>query len=218
MPKFNLNYFYKHTELVITSLIIFLCLVLSFFFPIKNSVESITASIFFLIIFPALYIKIILKKNLIDYGLNLKNQKNGLIWGILMLFSTLLIFYLFFNYTAFGKEYSLSSFITGSFWKFLIYELIFVNFTCFIQEYFFRGFVFFSFFKKFSHWTILLQSALYIIILLFLGTFSWQLFPAIVISLTSGIIVLKSRSFIYSYAVALISIIILDSYLIYHLK
>jgi len=208
----------ENKEIIITSAVIVFCLLLSLFFPVQNSIQLLTRNIFFLIIVPILYYKLILKKNISNFGLTLGDKKAGIIWGFLMFFVILVIFFLLYSYTDFKKNYLLSSYIVHNFWIFLLYELILANIFVFIQEFFWRGFVLLYFSKKIGLLAILLQFFLYVLILIPTGNSFWQMAPTLVISLFSGIIVYKSRSIFYSWAIALFSLVILDSFIIYHLK
>ena len=215
------SFFPNDGTLFISSFIILACLFLSISFPAKAGVQQITKNLSFLVIIPILYIKLILKKNLRDYGLtffNDKNKRNGIIWTPIMFFASLLIIYILINYTDFKKNYNLESYIINNFWFFMIYELILVNILLFIQTFFYQGFIMFTYLKKINYWSIFVQFFLYVINITILGSFSWQMVPFIIISLTGGLITYKSHSFIYSYIMGLLFIIILDSYIIYTIK
>ncbi len=208
----------ENKETIITSLVIIFCLALSIFFPVKNSAQLLTRNIFFLVIVPILYYKLILKKKISDFGLTLGDKKAGVFWGILMLLATLLTFFLLYSYTDFKKNYLLSSYIVHNFWVFLLYELILANLFVFVQEFFWRGFILLYFSKKIGVFSIFLQFIIFILIIIPTENSFWQMAPTLAISLFSGIIVYKSRSIFYSWIVSLFSIIILDSFIIYHLK
>jgi membrane protease YdiL (CAAX protease family) len=212
------NKFSHYKEIVITTTVILLCLTLSFLFPAQNTFQDLSKGIFFLILLPYLYIRFILKRKMSDFGLNLKNNQEGLLWGIFMFFFSLLIFYLLFNYTGFKTGYTLPNSIVQNFWLFLLYELFFVTLSCFVNEFFFRGFILFYFSREIFEWIVPIQALLYALILVLIGNFSWQMAPALAISLISGIITYRSNSFVYSFIASIFSIIILDSFIIYHLK
>ncbi|MDO9231231.1 MAG: hypothetical protein Q7U36_01970 [bacterium] len=208
----------ENKEIATTSLVIVFCLLLSLFFPVQNSAQLLTRNIFFLIIVPILYYKFILKKNISTFGLTLGNKQAGIFWGILLFLATLLTFFMLYTYTDFRKNYLLSSYVVHNFWIFLLYELILANLFVFIQEFFWRGFILLYFSKKIGLLSIFLQFFLFVLILIPTGNSFWQMTPTLVISLFSGIIVYKSRSIFYSWIVALFSLVILDSFIIYHLK
>lgn len=208
----------QYKEILLSSVVILVCLFLSFLFPIRNIAQYITATIFFFVLIPVLYIKIVLRKNLSDFGLNLKNKRQGIFWGTLGILFLFLLFYLLYTYTPFQNSYSLPDIVVNNFWAFLFYELIIVNFIIIIWEFFFLGFFFFTFIKNFSYWTIPLQLAIFSLIIFFTSGLSWQEIPTLAISLISAIIVYRSRSIFYSYVVALFFNLILDSFIIYNLK
>jgi membrane protease YdiL (CAAX protease family) len=171
-----------------------------------------------LVIIPILYYKLILKKGFFDFGFTLGDKKAGMFWGFSMFFATLLVFYLLYAYTDFKKNYLLSSYVVHNFWIFLLYELLLANLFVFIQEFFWRGFILLYFSKKIGYLAIFLQFIFYVLMLIPAKNTFWQMAPTLVISLTSGIIVYKSRSIFYSWLAALFSLVILDSFIIYHIK
>jgi membrane protease YdiL (CAAX protease family) len=171
------NFIWKDTELLVSSLVIFACLFLAIVFPVDNNslAQLLTKNVFFLVVIPALYIKLILKKNLADFGLNIKNKKTGVIWGIFFLVFLSLLYYALFNYTSLPKKYTLPQNVANSFPFFLLYELVLMNILIFSYEFFFRGFVQFLFFEKIGYWTILFQSAIFILFSSLNNGFFWQL-------------------------------------------
>jgi hypothetical protein len=217
----KIGFLSKDGILSMSSFVILVCLFLSISFPAEAGMQQITKNLSFLIIIPILYIKLILKKDLKSYGLNIsekKDRKSGIFWAISMLFVSLLIAYFLLNYTEFKKSYGLAAYLVENFWIFMAYELILVNVLLFIQSFFYQGFILFTYFEKLGYWSILVQFFLYLIFILILGNFSWQLAPFIILSLTGSLVAYKSRSFIYSYIMGLLFIIILDSYIIYTIK
>jgi hypothetical protein len=195
--------------------VIALCLFFSLVFPTQNSAQKITANLFFLILLPVAYTKIILQKKLADFGWNLKNKSIGLIWGIGTFFFTLLLFYLMLNYTDFNTVYVLPNYIKNNFWLFLFYELFIVNLSIFIFSYFFQGFILSLFQKKIASLAISAQTSLFLATLFLTNAFSWQSAPFILLSVTAGFLAYKTKSFFYSYFMSIFAIIILDSYIIY---
>lgn len=212
------SFFLSDSIISMSSLIILVCLVLSISFPAEPGMQQITKSLSFLVIIPILYIKLILKRNLKDYGLDLSDKKNGTVWAVIMLLISLLIAYFLISYTGFKKNYILPTYVVNNFWFFTTYELILVNILLFVQNFFYQGFALFTYFKKLSHWSIIIQAFLYLAFVIILGNFSWQLAPFIILSFTGGWVAYKSRSFIYAYVMGLLFIIILDSYIIYTIK
>jgi hypothetical protein len=208
----------KNRDLIAGSLVIVACFLLFIFFQTKDVFQIATKEIVFFIIIPSLYINFILKKPLGEFGLNLKNKKAGLFWGILV--TSLLFFACYFlaTYTNFAKEYKIPEAIIGNFHWFLFYELLLINLIIFVQEFFFRGLVLFLFSSKIGAWAIALQGALSIILITAGQKPSWQELPLSLVAFSSGIIAYKSRSFVYSYISALLFQLLLDSYIIYNIK
>ena len=191
------------------------CLGLFISFPSKGSVEDFSRLLFFLLIIPALYIKLILKKNFRGFGLIFRTTRKNTLWLAEMLVSSFLIAYLLIRFTSFKDGYILPDYVLVNFWWFLVYELAFVNFWLFIHESFYRGFIFFTLAEKFGFLAIPAAASFFVIFLLLTKAFSWTMVPYIIISLTGGWLAYKTRSFVYSYLMGLSFIIILDAYLIY---
>lgn len=212
----------QNKEFLVTLAIILICILLSLSFPSKNSFQGLTESFFFLFLVPILYIKLVLKKNVADFGLNIQNNKKGILWGTGMLAVSLIISYLLVQYTSFRSNYPLSSLLLGNFWIFLVDMLVFVNLLLFFQEYFFRGFILSVFSRKITFWSIFIQAGFYLTAILFAqGGFNkafWQLTPFVIISFTGGITAYKSRSMLYSWASDLLFLIIFNAYLIHLIK
>jgi hypothetical protein len=217
-PKTKRNFYPTNPDLLVSFGVVLLCLLSSLLFPAKNSAQTITKSLFFLVLLPIAYIKIILQKNLSDFGWNLKNKALALRWGAGTALFTLIIFYLMLNYTQFKTGYVLEDYIKHNFWLFLAQELVINNFNLFIFSCFFQGFVFFLFADKLKAWTIAVPAGLFFAILLFTKTFSWQIAPFILLSLVGGFLTYKTKSFFYSYFMSFFAIIILDAYIIYLTK
>ncbi len=203
--------FYK--EKVVISTVIFLCLLLSVTFPVSDSIQSISRSIFFLIILPILYIKLISKETLSSWGWIKPNKISGLFLSLILLALGSVLFFLLIRFVGFSSHYQVPLFAKNSFADFLLYELFFLNVYFFSQEVFFKSFVLFAF-KQFSAWAVLIQSGLYLLVLLISKDLSWQTTPFIFISLAGGWLTYKTKSFFYSYFFGLLFIITLDAYII----
>lgn len=194
------------------------CLALFSFFPTKGPSQDISRILFFLLIIPALYIKLILKNNFKDFGFTFPATRSNGYWFLGMFLVSLLCSYLIISFTSFKKVYILPDYVIVRFGWFLVYELIFVNVWIFLLEAFYRGFVFFTFEEKFGIEAILIPFFSFLIFLILTKNFSWAMSPYMLIALTGGWLTYKTRSFIYSYLMGLLVIIILDAYLIYALK
>jgi hypothetical protein len=213
--KIKPNFLKTNQELLISFGVALLCLFLSFIFPTKNYAETITKNLFFLVILPIAYIKIILKKRLTDFGWNLENPKIALGWGIGTFFFTLLLFYLLINFTDFQSSYALESYIKNNFWLFLAYELIVVNFSLFIINCFFQGFVFSIFREKFGYLAIIISTGIFFLTIFFSESITLKIVPLLLLFITASFLAHKTKSFFYSYFMSIFAIIILDAYIIY---
>ena len=201
-------------EELLTTAVIAACLALFFLFPAQGAAQGVTSSLIFLFLIPFLYLKLILKKNLKDYGWQLGNWKKGLLFASISLVAALLIFYALYHYTPLSKMYRLPSFAAGNFWLFLLYEFILVSFFLALYEFFFRGFVLFSFLPKTGWFSILIQFAIFLIFLAIAGNLVWQNSFYIIIAAFAGLTTLKSRSLVYSFAFGLLFSLISDAILI----
>ena len=212
----------QNKEFLTNLIVIAVCFWLFIFFPNSNVFQKLTSFLFFLFVIPTLYIKLILKKRVADFGLNIQHKKEGFIWGTLMLIVSLVLAYLLIHFTPFLSNYPIPALFVHYFWIFFLSLLTITSLLLFFQEYFFRGFVLFTFSKKTSFWSILIQATLYLSIVLFLqGNIKqnlWNLAPMIILSFTGGVTAYKSRSMVYSYASGLLFLIIFNSYLIHLIK
>ncbi len=206
-----------HKELLVTSLVAVFCILLSAFFPTDNQFQLISKNIFFLVFLPMLYIKLILKGNLSDWGWNFENKKEGALLGALAFLASLIIFYLIIRFTTFSSHYTISPLVRNNFGIFILYELVFFNIFFFTQEFFFKGFLLFSF-RPFFVYSVLIQAGVYCATTFLSSSPSLQALPLIFLSLIGGYVTYKTRSFLYSYIFGLLFIIILDAYIIHLVK
>ena len=135
-------------ELIINTCVAIACLALFIFFPSKGLSQDLSRTTFFLLILPILYIKLVLKKKLKDFGASLPISKQNLIWFSGALLASFIIMALLIKFTDFQKNYVIPDYIMASFWIFLLGELVVYNYFFFQLEAFFRGFVLFTFFPK----------------------------------------------------------------------
>ncbi len=206
-----------HKELVVTTSVAMLCLLLAAIFPADNAFQSISKNIFFLVALPILYIKLILKNDLSQWGWNLANKKTGMLLAGGAFLVGLVIFFLMINFAGFSSYYVIDPLVKNNFGFFLLYELVFFNLFFFAQEFFFHGFIL-SAARQFYMRAIFIQSAIYFLTLLFAKTPILQSAPLIYLSLAGGWVTYKTRSFVYSYISGLLFIIILDAYIIHLIK
>jgi hypothetical protein len=205
-------------KLLVTSGMIILCLFLFVAFPTNNVFQKMIVYATFFVTIPILYVKIVLKENLKDYGLQIGNWKKGLLWGSLSLAGSLAVFYLIINYTKFPLSYNLNPLVTDQFSHFMLYEIFLVGFFVFIYEFFFRGIIMFSLAPKMRGWSIVIQFILFILLLFCTGSFRWSMTYFIIGAAFSGIAAYQSRSLIYSISASWIFIVIADAWFIKMLK
>jgi hypothetical protein len=218
MTKIKREFFSTDQELFISLVFALFCLFSVFIFPAQNSAQAITKSLFFLLLLPIAYIKIILREDLAYFGWNLKNQNLALRWGIGICLCILVLFYLLTMFTQFKTGYILNDSLKNNFWLFSAYELVLVNLSIFIFSFFFQGFILLLFDKKIAHWSIAIQAAIFFATLIITKNISWQNLPLIILSITGGFLTYKTKSFFYSYFMSFFVIIILDTFIIYLTK
>lgn len=203
---------------IISSAVVFLCLLLATYFPAQGNLQIFSNAFFFLFVLPVLYIKLILKQNLVDFGFNIKNVSTGLLWGFGMLIVSFIFIFLLIHFYNFEQKYLIPTYLAQSFGLFLFYELVLINFLIFIQDFFFKGFLLFLLAPRFNFWSIILQALFFILFIFVTQVTIWQSIPIIILAFTGGITAYKSKSFIYSYVMSLIFLIVLDAYIIYLFK
>ncbi len=204
---------YKETSLGI--LIAVFSLLLFSLFPAQGFIEKFTKAALFLFVVPWLYIKLVIKKKLSSFGFNLRSPEANIKEGIAVLIIYILFAYVLIDFTDFARQYSVPELAQRNIGFFIFYQLVLINFIFFFQEYFFKGF-FITLLRPIVGWlSILIQSAIYLLPLLFIGQDIWQIIPAALVSLLGGALAYRGKSFFYSYASGLIFFIILDLWIIY---
>lgn len=202
-------------ETLLSFLVAVFCASLVYFFPVDDFLQNLTKNIFFLLIIPWLYVKLVLQKDTHDFGINWDHKKTGVIWGILMLLFLAVLFFLIIRYTEFDQTHIPPAFVKTNFWYFLLYELVLVNLLFLLQEIFFKGFLLSALRERLGYWSIPIQSAVFLFPLLIYSSYFIQTLPMIALSLLGGLVAYKSRSFVYSYLSGLIFLILLDVYIIF---
>lgn len=187
------------------------CFLLSIYFPAKNIAQELTIKALFLVIVPVLYIKLVLKSTLSDFGINKKKFAFGFYWAFAAFLFSFLVSYVFFHYTGFKNGYLLPEYIFGNFPLYLFYELVLVNFFVIFQTFFYQGFLLFILEKKLGAWAIIVQILAYAVSVALMGSLNWIIFPYLLTGLIGGALVYKTRSLIHSYFFSLLFIIILDA-------
>ena len=205
-------------EDLITGGVIIACLFLYAIFPTNNIFQQIISSLTFLLVIPFLYVKIILKKSIKNFGFKKGNWMTGIFWSVISLIISSSIAYIIFRYFGFLEKYPFPRYLTSHFLLFLAYEILLVGFFAFLYETFFRGFLMLSFSKKIGLWSIVLQTLVFLLFFYLSGNISWTMVPYIIFLFFSGIITYLSGSIIYSLATFVVFNIIFDSFFIYAIK
>jgi len=187
------------------------CMVLFAFFPTKGIFQQAVLSLVFLFLVPFLYIKIVFKDKLENFGFKLTRWKDGF-WMMPICF---LIaggfFFLIFKYTDFQNVYFLGRYtLTENFFYFFLYEFLAVNLFIFLYEFFFRGFVMFYFEKKFGIYAIFFQFLIFILFMDILERVNLNYIFYFFTALIAGVISYRSRSLVYSYFFSIIVLVTAD--------
>ncbi|MDO8529739.1 MAG: hypothetical protein Q7S18_03660 [bacterium] len=209
MRKISNNIFDKET--VITMGVIFICILLYVLFPTKNTFQQIISTLAFFLVIPFLYVKIILKREVSDYGIQKGNWSKGLLWSAISILTAMLVFYFFVRYANFLKNYNLPRTVKENFTFFLGYEILLTGFFVAAYEIFFRGFLMRSIWKKIGYLAIIFQSVAFFLLFYLSSSFSWSVVPYLIFAPFSGLIVSRSRSILYSFASNFLFIVIVDS-------
>jgi hypothetical protein len=198
-------------ELLLTSAVILLCLVLFSFFPTKGNFQEIIASATFLVFLPILYIKIILKKKLSEFGIQAGNWKKGLIWGVVSLFFVIGLIFVMSKVDHVSKDYRELFYVRAFFSLFVVREIS-LGISFMLIDFFFRGFVmlYIASILPIKYLSILFQFALFAVFTLLLAKLTWISGVYIFLSFFAGIIAYKSKSIIYSSLFLWISIIVIE--------
>jgi len=196
---------------IISILMMIFCLAMIKLFPEKDYFQKLIVSVTFLLAVPALYIKIVLKEDLKNFGLRAENWKQGIIWIFLSLAGSLLILTLLYQYAGLAEKYYVPQNVIQNFRLFVFYEIVIAGFFLILYEFFFRGFIMFSFLKKWKAVAIILQFSAFLLFLIITKDFNWGFTNYIIASFFSGVVIYKSRSLLYSYLFSLLFIIISDA-------
>lgn len=205
IQKFNSEFFVNLGVVVV-------CVFSLYFFSAKNVFQQVFTVFSFLLLTPLIYAKVILKRNIKDYGLGIGDYKKGLILSLISFVSCFLIFYVIFQYSQFPKKYYQDFFGLASknYIFFLFYEIVVLGFYFFIFEVFFKGFVLFSFKNIFGKFVIFFQLALLVFALWISSGLNILLTPYLVFSIFGGITAYYGKSIWYSYLGAIIFNILFD--------
>jgi membrane protease YdiL (CAAX protease family) len=208
----------KNKDFFITLLFIVILLGVYEIFPAKGVFQQTIIRSSFFIIIPVIFNKIVLKRKLSDFGLEIGNWKQGFIWSVVSSLVLIIIFSIMIYFFDFLKQYKVPVNIMHDYGRFVFYELTSTFFMVFIFEFFFRGFILFFMEAKMKIWAIVFQALIFGILVITVGYSTWNLLPYLIFAPLGGLIAYKSRSIIYSGALQLIMLIILDATLVHIIK
>ncbi|MFA6183883.1 MAG: hypothetical protein WC682_02145 [Parcubacteria group bacterium] len=198
-------------ETVTTLSVILICLLLFAFFTVKGSFQQVILGLVVFLLLPLLYIKVILKEDLNNFGFKINKWKEGFFIFPVCLLIMGGFFYIIFSYTNFSQNYFLGKYdMVNSYAYLFVYEFLIVNLFVFLYEVFFRGFVMFYFGKRFNVYTIFIQFLLFLIFLDMMGRLSMDYVFYMMTALLAGMIAYKSKSLVYSYLFSIIVLIASD--------
>lgn len=205
---------YANREIIMAGILVFACLAISYFFPAKGSYQSLASTLVFLALIPIIYVKLILKKNLSAFGVQVGDWRKGLVGIVISLVVAFLAAYILFSYSDFLEARNFIKVFKNHFGKFLLYEIFFVGTLAATFEFFFRGFVMESARQKMGSWSIFAQFAILLFFLALSGDFNFQTAYFMIVAPLSGAIAYYSRSLIYSTAFSLIFMLVADAVVI----
>jgi len=204
----------KYKEIILILTFSLICLLLYFIFPTQGFSQKITSLVIFFVIFPLLFQKVILKKELGNLGLTIGNWKKGLIFSFISLALSFLVLFLLFKYPAFQKNYSIPAIFSENFYLFIVYEIFIMGFFYLCFSFFFNGFILFSLERKFKNLSLIISFILFILFMFLIGNLVWLSSFMIMNIFFGSIIALKSRSLLYPSITGLLFYLIADSLVI----
>ncbi len=139
-------------------------------------------------------IKLFLKENLKDYGLQFGDYKTGLKYSSLFLLVMIILIWFVSATPAFAEKYPHLSDAKSNWNILLIYEFGMLLYM-FAWEFIWRGFMLFGLEKKFGYYSVLFQMIPFVI--LHNGKPFLETFGAIFGGIALGILALRTRSFYY---------------------
>ena len=139
-------------------------------------------------------IKLMLKENISDYGLNFRNREFGLKLTLLLVIIMLPVIWFVSASASFSGAYPMLQQAKNSWYIFLFFQLFLFLFI-FAWEFFWRGFMLFGLKKEFGYYAILMQMIPFVI--LHNGKPVFETFGAILGALALGIIAYRTGSFLY---------------------
>ncbi len=160
-----------------------------------------------LFIIPVFIIKLLLKENLIDYGLSVGDLKTGIKVSIIFLLIMTPIIWLVSSTDGFVQKYPHLPSARESWSQFFIYESGMLLYM-FAWEFVWRGFMLFGLKEKFGYYAVLIQMIPFVI--LHNGKPELETFGAIAGGIALGILALRTKSFYYCVVVHIAVMFMID--------
>lgn len=200
-------------EVFVTLVIMAVSLFLYEVFRVEGDFQRIVATISFFFVIPILYIRLILKRPLSEFGLQKGDWRVGMRLSLLALFILIPIFYFLFSNFNFIERYYIPVNSIASFSSFVFRELVVISFFIALYEFFFRGFIMFYFFNKIKSglYSNIIQAVAFYAFLLMTESFGWVASPYIIVAPLAGLVAYKSRSILYSFVLSWVAILIVDT-------
>lgn len=202
---------YTNREQLVAFLLALACIFLYILFPAGGTFQKVVSLAGFLVAIPILYIKIILKKSLADFGFQKGNWKRGVGGIIISLGVSLLIFYILINYSDFLKYHQAIGRLKGNFSSFLYYEFVVILPILLAFGVFFQGFILSFAETRLWRLAVLAQYLFFLFFLWISGGFNWDAGLYMICALFAGAVAYQSRSLFYSIAYSWIFVVIADS-------
>lgn len=205
----------KNRRFIITGLVIFFSLGFSEFFARSDGfspvMQGFIAGIIFFLVVPVLYSKIVLKESLKNIGWQKGNVSAGVLTGIVsVILAGAIVVGLAYAFPNFREQYIFPATVEESFVWFILYEIVLVPFVVLLYEVFFRGFVQLLWLSEFGLWAIAIQTLLFLGLLFFDNSLSWQMVPFIIFSPLAGFIAYRSQSIWFSFAASWVFLFLTD--------
>lgn len=218
MANYCARFFSRYKTEVSSATIALVCFALFLFFPGDNLFRKIVITAAFLLALPIIFIKVILRRHLRDYGINFYFDKKALFLSLILGLILICALYVIIMYTGLIKGFSLADGVSGSFRSFLFYEILAVGFFTLVFEFFFRGFITIGLGSFLRHWAILAQFLLFLFLYALSGLNDWPLLLYAIAAPFSGFMAYRTKSLAYSFSLTYFFIIFADAILIFSQK
>lgn len=194
-----------------TLVVMTVCMILGIVFPFEDLFQVLAVNAVFFVFLPVLYIKIILKRNLRDFGVRFGNVPRGFGWMLSSLLVVGLLVYGIVNFFDIRDDFREVDIIRRRFDLFVTYY-VGIGVTMMMTEFFFRGFVL-NYFKEIvsvKYFVIFIQLVFASVFIVVLEGFhfGWDVLIQSIAAFFAGVIAYNSKSIIYSYLFSLVLTII----------